>query len=260
MPTISLCMIVKDEERFLEQAINSIKDICNERIIVDTGSKDSTKNIARKFTKKVFNFKWKDDFSKARNFALKKATKNWILILDADERISKKDLKKIKKLTKSKEFTGYSFIQRTYSKKSNKLKWNSAKNDRYKESEGFHGWIYRGITRLFKNDKRIKFNFAVHEAVIGSIKKINGAIKSTDMPIHHFAEIKGKKFLGKKSKYYIKLLKKELVKRQKANLYFELGLEIKKTNNKAAKIYFLRAAKLDPNYIPLIPSIYSKKN
>ena len=253
-------MIVKDEESFLEHALNSIKDVCDEIIIVDTGSKDDTKNIAKKYTKKVFNFRWKDDFSEARNFALKKATKSWILILDADERISKKDLKKIERLTKSKEFTGYSFIQRTYSKKKNGLKWNSAKNDGYKESEGFPGWNYRGITRLFKNDRKIKFNFAVHETVIGSIKKIDGMIKSTGMPIHHFAETKGKNFLYKKSKYYIKLLKKEVNKNPKANLFFELGLEMKKTGKNAAKKYFSKAVGLDINYKPLIEEIYSKKS
>src|SRR3989339_1837296 len=98
MPSISLCIIVKDEEKFLEKALNSVKSMVDEIIIVDTGSKDNTKCIAGKFTKKIYDFKWKHDFAAARNFSIKKATKGWILILDADEMISKKDLKKVKSL------------------------------------------------------------------------------------------------------------------------------------------------------------------
>ena len=63
MISISLCMIVKDEENTLERCLNSIYDIVDEIIIVDTGSIDETKKIAAKFTNKVFDFKWCDDFS-----------------------------------------------------------------------------------------------------------------------------------------------------------------------------------------------------
>ena len=78
--TLSLCMIVKDEEQFLEQCLSSVKDLVDEIIIVDTGSTDKTIDIAKKFTNNIHNFKWCDDFSKARNESLKHATKDWILI------------------------------------------------------------------------------------------------------------------------------------------------------------------------------------
>ena len=65
MPTLSLCMIVKNEERFLEQCLNSVKGLVDEIIVVDTGSTDNTKQIAQKFTDKIFNFEWCDDFSAA---------------------------------------------------------------------------------------------------------------------------------------------------------------------------------------------------
>src|SRR3989338_5500840 len=94
--TISLCMIVKNEEKYLEQCLNSVKDIADETIIVDTGSTDKTKEIAKKFKARVFDFKWSDDFSEARNESLKHATKEWILVLDADEIIDKNGLEKIK--------------------------------------------------------------------------------------------------------------------------------------------------------------------
>ena len=84
MPTLSLCLIVKDEEKLLHNFLSSVKDFADEIIIVDTGSKDRSKKIAKEFTKKVYDFEWKDEFSKARNFSISKATKDWILILDPD--------------------------------------------------------------------------------------------------------------------------------------------------------------------------------
>lgn len=84
-PTISLCMIVKDEEANLATVLSSAKDAVNEIVIVDTGSKDKTKKIAQDFGAKIFDFEWVDDFSAARNFSFAKATKEWILWLDADD-------------------------------------------------------------------------------------------------------------------------------------------------------------------------------
>ena len=109
--SISLCMIVRDEERYLEQAIKSVWEIVDEIIIVDAGSLDRTVAIARKYTPNVFSYKWDNDFSKARNFALSKATKEWILVLDADEVISKEDHALIKELTKNKQYDAYTFVQ-----------------------------------------------------------------------------------------------------------------------------------------------------
>ncbi|WP_337872164.1 glycosyltransferase family 2 protein, partial [Ignavibacterium sp.] len=81
---ITLSMIVKNEERYLEDCLNSVKNVFDEIIIVDTGSTDNTLKIAEKFNAKVFHFDWINDFSAARNFALSKSTGEWILYLDAD--------------------------------------------------------------------------------------------------------------------------------------------------------------------------------
>lgn len=85
---ISLCMIIKDEEETLEKCLKSVKNLVDEIVIVDTGSKDKSKEIAFKYTDKVYDFKWSNDFSAARNFSISKALNEWILILDADEIIS----------------------------------------------------------------------------------------------------------------------------------------------------------------------------
>lgn len=85
MVEISLCMIVKNEEKVLARCLDSIVDLMDEIIIVDTGSTDQTKKIARQYTDQVYDFEWVQDFSAARNFAFSKATKEYIYTADADE-------------------------------------------------------------------------------------------------------------------------------------------------------------------------------
>ena len=89
MITLSLCMIVKDEEKNLNNCLSSCSSLFDEIIIVDTGSTDRTKEIAKKYTNNIYDFKWCDDFSKARNYSFSKATKEYIMWLDADDIISK---------------------------------------------------------------------------------------------------------------------------------------------------------------------------
>ena len=98
MVTISLCMIVKNEEDVLGRCLECVQGIVDEIIIVDTGSTDTTKAIAQKYTDKVFDFEWINDFSAARNNAFSKATKDYILWLDADDIILEADIKKFKDL------------------------------------------------------------------------------------------------------------------------------------------------------------------
>lgn len=85
MITISLCMIVKNEEAVLARCLDSIADLMDEIIIVDTGSTDRTKEIAAKYTDKIYDFEWIQDFSAARNYSFSKATKDYIYVADADE-------------------------------------------------------------------------------------------------------------------------------------------------------------------------------
>ncbi|MDO4283116.1 MAG: glycosyltransferase [Clostridia bacterium] len=101
MTTISLCMIVKNEEDVLKRCLESVQDITDEIIIVDTGSTDNTKKIAKEFTNKIYHFSWVDDFAKARNYSFSKATKDYILWLDADDVILPKDKEKFKEFKKT---------------------------------------------------------------------------------------------------------------------------------------------------------------
>lgn len=101
MISISLCMILKNEEDVIGRCLDCVKDIVDEIIIVDTGSTDKTKEIVSKYTDKIYDFKWIDDFAAARNFAFSKATKEYIFWLDADEVLFKEDQTKLLNLKES---------------------------------------------------------------------------------------------------------------------------------------------------------------
>lgn len=95
-PTISACMIVKDEEALLPRCLCSVQSLADEIIVVDTGSTDRTREIARDFGALVLEFPWRGDFSSARNESIRHATKDWILIIDADEELPAEDLPAIR--------------------------------------------------------------------------------------------------------------------------------------------------------------------
>ncbi len=85
---ISACIMAKNEEQNIGRCLNSIKDFCDEIILVDTGSTDNTVEIAKKYTDKVYFFPWNGSFSDARNETLKYASSEWVFIIDADEEAS----------------------------------------------------------------------------------------------------------------------------------------------------------------------------
>ena len=94
MATVSLCMIVRDEEAVLERCLASAAPLADEIVIVDTGSTDATKEIAGRFTRRIYDFAWIDDFSAARNFAFSKGTGDFLMWLDADDVLLPADLQK----------------------------------------------------------------------------------------------------------------------------------------------------------------------
>ncbi len=95
-PTLALIMIVRNEEDNLSELLPELAPCFDEIVIVDTGSRDKTAEIAGKFTDNVFHFSWIDDFSAARNFALSKCEADWILWLDADDRMRRDDIAAIR--------------------------------------------------------------------------------------------------------------------------------------------------------------------
>lgn len=104
---ISLCLIVKDEAAYLARAIESSRAAADEIIVVDTGSRDDSPAIARRLGAKVFHFRWRGNFSAARNFALEQAAGEWILFLDADEEFARGDAQKLREIVAATDVEGY---------------------------------------------------------------------------------------------------------------------------------------------------------
>lgn len=101
MITISLCMIVKNEEAVLKRCLESAKEAADEMIVVDTGSRDRTKEIAQEAGAQVFEFPWTDDFAAARNFSFSKASMDYCMWLDADDVLLPEDREQLKALKQS---------------------------------------------------------------------------------------------------------------------------------------------------------------
>ena len=226
--TISLCMMAKDEEKYLEQCLSSVKGLVDEIIIIDTGSKDKTKEIAKKFNAKVFDFKWNDDFSAARNESLKHATKDWVLVLDADENLGKESVAAVKKLVENKENDAYSFVQKNYTDSSSVAGFVAEEHKN--TGKTYLGWYGSLITRLFRNKKDYRFSGMVHELVNPSIEAKKGKIAPAGIGINHYGN-SDPDAVKKKMASYLELCKKKAEKAKDANSYYELGVLYKENNN-----------------------------
>ena len=244
-PSISLCMIAKDEEKYLEQCLNSVKDLVDEMIVIDTGSKDKTKEIAKKFGAKIIGFKWVDNFSQARNESLKHATKDWILVLDADEVLDEEGIEKIKELVAKEGIDAYSLVQKNYTSDSS-ISGFIAEDG--KSEYKYKGWYGSIIVRLFKNKKDYIFKGIVHELIEPSVYSKNGKIAPSGVFIHHYGNIDSK-ILKKKKKSYLELAKKKAKDSSSADSYFELGVLYKENEDFDEAIKALKkAVDIDKNH------------
>src|SRR3989344_5639068 len=221
MPTLSLCMIVKNESANLAKCLCSVKVLVDEIVIVDTGSTDKTKAIAQQFTDKIYDFKWINDFAAARNESIKHATGDWILILDADEVMDKKDHKKVMEAINHWKVEGYQLISRNYTPATSMTGWKPmTESDPLRKLPS--GWYPSVKVRLFQNRQDIRFVGAMHEMVESSI---TGTIKTLSVPIHHYGTLQVD--AEAKLQHYISLTKKKIESNPTAKSYFELGIQYK---------------------------------
>jgi len=194
---ISLCMIVRNEERFLPQCLESVRGAVDEIVIVDTGSEDSTTEIALKFHAKVFEHPWRNSFSEARNFSLDKASGDWILILDADEELEKQDIPLFQKYILQPGIDALSFINISFMPDGGVCR-------------------HRNI-RLFRRDK-------VHyEGIVHNFPIVEGREKITPIRIYHHGYNLSSEELKRKYKRSEKLLLKQ-VHEEPGNLHAKANL------------------------------------
>jgi tetratricopeptide (TPR) repeat protein len=144
---VSLCMIVKNEEKFLPQCLASVRDYVDELIVCDTGSTDRTIEIATSYGATVIEREWRNDFSWARNQSLELATKRWVLFMDADEELTPDSRSALLAL---KNVPAYEYA--LYTRIINRT-------DDYRGS----GDVSHHVIRVFPNDERIRFVGPIHE-------------------------------------------------------------------------------------------------
>ena len=242
-------MITKNEEKYLEQCLNSVKDIADEIIIVDTGSTDKTKGIAKKFNAKLYDFKWIDDFSAARNESIRHAAKDWILVMDADEVIEKNDLEKIKQeIENANDLSGFSLEQRSYIK--NFFEGAVKNNSDFELVRNYPFYIPHFLVRLFKNGQGFYFKHKVHELVEDSIAEKGLKCKKIDIILHHFGSVKDEKVISGKAEEYSKMILKQLQEEpENARYNYQAArMFLGRNDFSSALKYFEKTAKLDPNY------------
>ena len=206
--TVSLCLIVKDEARHLPALLHSVRSLVDEIVVVDTGSSDRSADIARLFGARLFSFPWSGSFSEARNFSLSQASCGFILVLDADERLSAGDLPPLRALLERAEKpTAYSFVTRNYTREIARKNW-TANAGEYPEEERGCGWTPSEKVRLFPNDPRLRFEGAVHELLEPTLIACSIPIHDCDVPVHHYGKLDTDKSLQKQQQYYLLGLKK----------------------------------------------------
>jgi tetratricopeptide (TPR) repeat protein len=251
-PSISLCMIVKDEEEWIAQCLQSVSPIISEIIVVDTGSADDTVRIAESFGAKVFFREWTDDFSDVRNFSLSKATSDWILVLDADEAIASEELSTLQQLTGDDSIC-YEFLQRHYSN-DHRLSFFKPCRGEYREWERHYGGFFESnLVRLFPRHPGISYRGRVHELVEHSIRDLGKhRIVRTRIPIHHYGHTEEVRRKKKKSQLYSPLGEEKL-REDPTNwqAFFEMGVEHNVNGRYSDSVEaFLKSLALNPQYVP----------
>lgn len=225
---ISVCIIVKNDPVNLERCLKSLEGTGFEINIIDTGSIDETKKVALKYSDRVFEYKWNDDFSQARNYSIKKSTHDWILVLDSDEFIQEIHLEDMKRLILENE-SGVGRIKR--------------KN----LFDGEKSPIYEWINRIF-NKKVYKYSGRVHEQVV-SIKDQKEKYLTYKAPvtIGHTGYAGSIEDKEKKAQRNIKLLKKELeVNNDDPYILYQIGKSYYMINDyKSALINFEKVLRID---------------
>ncbi|WHH58247.1 TPR domain-containing glycosyltransferase [Petroclostridium sp. X23] len=213
--TVSLCMIVKNEERYLEKCLKSVKGLVDEMIIVDTGSTDRTVEIAGKMDAIIKHYKWDNSFSNARNFSLQHASKDWILLMDGDDEFNKEHYDKFIRLVNTSVKDGHFFKTLSFTG----------------EKPG-KDIVSNLNLRLLKNNKKYRFAGAIHE----QLTRVNGKLdyndfSSEDIEIFHYGYLSNVAVEKNKRERNISIIEEELKKDpynrfhlfNLGNEYFALG-------------------------------------
>lgn len=198
MISISLCMIVKNEEEVLGRCLESVGPVADEIIILDTGSTDRTKEIARQFTDKVYDFTWQGDFAAARNAAFLKATKEFWLWLDADDVLPKAEQEKLLALKKRLTVLDADVVMMQYA-----TSFDEAGNPTFRfRRERLIKNIHRPVWEGRVHEVVAPFGRILHEDITVYHKKLRVADPDRNLNIYRDMEAKGQPFSARELYYF----------------------------------------------------------
>jgi tetratricopeptide (TPR) repeat protein len=228
-------MIVKNEEDWIEGALESVNSLVDEIIIADTGCTDRTMERARPFSPKVIDFQWTEDFGAARNRTLAEARHPWILVLDADERIAARDLPLIKDAVQ-RPVDGYHLIQRNYVFSNQVFGW-TANSRLYAESKDYPGYVDNPLIRLFRNEPHLRFQGAVHEIIDPTRLPSHFRFDTIPAVLHHYGKVRGAERVAAKQQHYLALgLKKIQEDPANAKAFLDLGIQYQELQRHAEAV------------------------
>jgi glycosyltransferase involved in cell wall biosynthesis len=207
-PTISLCMIMCDEEKVLARCLKSAAGAFDELIIVDTGSRDQSVAVAAAHGAIVVHHDWVDDFSAARNVGLDFATRDWVLILDPDEVLAPRDVAALRKLTMAVDADAFQIPTRNYTNNSYLVGFVPNPRD-YPEGEGFRGFVESTKVRLFRNRLGLRFVGVIHELVDLDVDAKGFRGFKASFPVHHWPDTEPAKVGSRKSFFYLRVAEKK---------------------------------------------------
>ena len=191
---LSQCMIVKNEEKNIEKALDWAKDIAYEQIVVDTGSTDRTVELAEKMGAKVYHFEWINDFAAAKNYAMDQAKGNWIAILDADEYMSHEDAGKL-----------MATLRKLQADPENSKMCEAITCTFVNLDENGNAMSVISHQRVFRNRPHLRFKGKIHENI-----KVQDHVNIPDIRIMHTGYIPAVYAGSNKTDRNVGLLEKEL--------------------------------------------------
>lgn len=198
MSKLTVAMIVKNEEQFIKGVIENVQPVADDMVITDTGSTDRTVEIIKKFNLRLYCYPWDGNEAAARNFTISKCKTDWILFLDADEFIDKKDYNKIQKFISSQnKYLACRIRLRHYISPKINLK-------KIYEQGGKGLYILYSSIRIFRNKKNIFYSRPIYASVDESLKNRQDKIYHSNIVFHHLDILRNKKKKRQKEKWYYK--------------------------------------------------------
>jgi glycosyltransferase involved in cell wall biosynthesis/thioredoxin-like negative regulator of GroEL len=224
--TVSLCMIVKDEESMLPQCLASVKDFVDELIVVDTGSTDRTVEIAEGFGATILHHEWDGDFAAARNVGLDAATSDWLMYLDADEVLNEGEGEKLR------EVLGHTWREGIFLVETNHVG----------EIEDGVG-VQHNALRVFKNRPEYRFEGRVHEQFAHKLPTLPERIEYSQVRIEHYGYLGAIRESKGKQTRNLELLQRQLAEGVDTPfLHFNLGSEQAAAGDVAGSLVHLSRA------------------